>query len=115
MSDGVNDSSIGQISLQFVDIPSYLLDLAMLDFRDIPDEHMNADLILGELGRDLTANKGLRLIGYLQATIDSVVIGERNERHPFFPQSLVQVARVGVAIGKFETPKQPLDRTIAET
>ncbi len=75
---------------------------------------MNGDLVLRELRGDLTANEGVRLAGYLQATIDSVMIGECNQRHSLFPHSPVQASRIGVAIRKFETTKQPLDRAIAE-
>ena len=76
---------------------------------------MSSDLILGKFRRDFTADESLWVVGDLKATIDSVMIGERNERHSLFPQSPVQASRIGVAIGKFETSKQPLDRAIAET
>jgi hypothetical protein len=75
---------------------------------------MNGDLVLRKLCGDLTANERVRLVGYLQATIDAVMVGECNQRHPLFPHTPVQASRIGIAIGKFETSKQPLDRAIAE-
>jgi hypothetical protein len=67
------------MGLQLVNVPPQLLELPVLHLCDIPYQYMDSDLILRKLRCDLTANKSLWQVGYFQATIDSVVIGECDE------------------------------------
>ena len=68
-----------------------------------------------KIRRNLFANKRRRQICNLQAALDCIVIGDRHIIHAALQQLPVQLFRTRVAVGKIETPEQPLfrARTIA--
>ena len=76
---------------------------------------MNVDVVIRKLCGDLHAEKGVGKLGNLKATIDSIVVSESDKGHPLLFQPLIQLLRVGIAVGKFEAPKKPFSRAIAES
>ena len=100
MRDGVRDLSGLQVTLQSNDIVADDCDVGVLRFGNPPDEDMNLAGVLRERGRDLLAKESSGQIANLEATLDRIVVGERNVIHPALEQLFIQLARVGVAIGK---------------
>src|ERR1700682_850299 len=108
MRNGVCDLRFLQILLQLENIVADAGDVSVLRFRDSPNQKMNLAGILREIGRDLLAQECLGQIGDLPATIDRVVIGDRDKIHSLLDELAMQIAWIGAAAGKIEAPKQPL-------
>jgi len=63
--------------------------------------------IVRKVSSDLLADEGLRQVRNFEAAIDRVVIGNGNVIHPTFAQLLIQLFRIGVAVGKIESTEEP--------
>src|ERR1700693_376063 len=114
MGDRMVDPCERQILLKLVDIPSDLLDLSVLRLGEVPEKQVDLYAIVGKLGRHLLTNESIRELCDLQATVDSVVVGEGYVAHPLFFQPAVQHPRIRIAIGKLEAAKNPFRGSIAE-
>src|SRR6516162_2771882 len=75
---------------------------------------MDGDMIIRKLRGNLLTEKRVRELCDFGATIDSVVVGKRDKSHPLIFQPLIQLLRIGIAVGKLESAKNPLGRMIAE-
>src|SRR4029453_7659849 len=111
MRNSVRDLCTLQIALQLKNIFAHGIDLAVLVFRNSPNEDVQLAGIVGEIGGDLFADKGSRPIIDLQAAFDGIVIGDGDVVHPSLPQFFIQLFRVRIAVRKIETAKKPFFRT----
>lgn len=75
---------------------------------------MNLARIVREIYGNLFTDKYVRFIRYRQTAIDTVVVGNRDEIHSALAQSRIKLGRFRAAIGKIESPKQPVFRTRTE-
>jgi len=89
-------------------------DVVVLLFGNAPDQNVNLAGVLWEISGDLLADKGVREIANLQATLDRVVIGDCDKIHSAFEQFSMQLARVGIGVRKIKSPKKPFLRARAE-
>src|SRR6202790_1048109 len=103
-----------QILLKLKNVPFDFLDLPVLSLGKVPEKQVNFYVVVGELGRYLLADEGIRKRSDLQAPIDPVVIGKGYIAHPLFFQPSVQGLRIGVAIRKLEAAENPFRGTIAK-
>src|SRR4029434_9013914 len=69
--------------------------------------------IVREIGGDLFADKGARLIADLQAALDRIVVGNGDVVHSPFEQFFIQLLRVGIAVREIQTTKEPFFRARA--
>ena len=74
---------------------------------------MHLARIVGEIGGDLFADKSVRPIADLQATLDRIVVGNGDVVHSPLQQFFIQLFRVGIAVGEIETAKEPFFRARA--
>jgi hypothetical protein len=114
MGDGVGDSSALQITLQRKNIVADERDVGVLLFGNAPGEKVNLAGVLRKISRDLFADESVRQITNLQAAIDRVVIGDCHKIHSAFDELAMQLARIGIRIGKIKSPKEPFLGTRAE-
>src|SRR5580704_547261 len=114
MGNRMLDSSERQIFLELVHVPFDLLDLGVLRLRKVPEKQMDVYVIVWELGCYLLADKGIRELCDLEASVDPVVIGEGYVTHSLFFQPPVQHPRIGIAVGKLEAAENPFRGSIAE-
>jgi len=110
----VRDFPALQISLQRKNIVPDNNDIVVLFFGDAPDQDVNLAGVLRKIRRDLFADKCIRQIADLETTVDRVVVGDGDKIHPAFDQLSMQLARVGIGIGKIEPPKKPFFRARTE-
>src|ERR1700730_17116330 len=103
-----------EIELQFENIFSELLDVIVLRFRQVPQQQVSVYVVIRELGGDLLTDKSVGKLRNFTATIDSVVISESDKGHPPFFKPLIQFFGVRIAVGEFESPKNPLCGAITE-
>ena len=78
----MGDPGLHEILLEFVNVRTQLLDLAVLEFRDPPNKNGDANPILGEYSRHRLAQEGAGLTRNLKTPVDCVVVGEGEEIHP---------------------------------
>jgi hypothetical protein len=114
MRNGVANAALCEITLQLEDVFSELLNISVLRFGQIPQEQMNVDMVVRKLSRNLLTEKRIRKLCDFAATIDPIVVGKRDKGHPFLFHPLIQLLRIGIAVWKFESAKNPLSRMIAE-
>jgi hypothetical protein len=114
MCDGVGEVLGGEIFLEIVDILAEAEDIAVLGFREAPDEEVDLAMILGEPGGDLLGDEDAGEIGDLEAAVDAVVIGDGDEVHAALAKEGVELAWIGVTIGNVEPAQKPLGGAVAE-
>lgn len=66
--------------------------------------------IVWEIGGDLFADESARPITDLQTTFNGVVVGNGDVVHSPCQQRLIELPRVGIAVGEIETAKEPFFR-----
>ena len=74
---------------------------------------MHLARIVWEIGGDLFADKGARLITDSQAALDRIVVGNGDVIHFPLQQFFIKLLRVGIAVGEIETAKEPFFRARA--
>src|SRR4029077_3591612 len=84
--DGMSDLRLLQITLQGENVVAKNNDIVVLGLGDAPDKQVNLARILRKIGRNLFTNKCIRKIDNSKATLDRVVIGDRDVVHPALGQ-----------------------------
>ena len=112
--DRMADVRFLQVTLQVVNVLPKSRDFGMLRFRNSPDEQVKFARILGEISRNLLADKSLTQLRYFEIPVDRVMIGDRDVIHPALSQEPIELARIGIAVRKIEPPKEPFLRPRAE-
>src|SRR6266403_5840702 len=104
-----------QVALQLKDIVAHTFDVAVLLFRDSPNKDVHLARFMGEIRRDLFAEKGARQVRNLQATIDCIVVSDGDVIHSALEQLPVQRLWVRIAVGKIKAAEEPFfrSRTVA--
>ena len=110
MRDCVSDLRTLQVSLQIENVFAHAFDIAMLLFRNAPDQNVQLAGVVRKVSSDLLADEGPRQVRNFQAAIDRVVIGNGNVIHPTFAQLLIQLFWIGIAVGKIESAEKPFLR-----
>jgi len=113
MGDRMGDPRFGEHPLQIVNVLTGRLEFAMLGFGDTPGEDLHPAVVFREIGGDLFAEDYARLLCNRQATLDAVVIRERDKLHPRCPQPRIKRERIGVAVREIQPPEQPFRRPVA--
>src|ERR1700682_2020210 len=98
--DCVGDFAALQIPLQRKNIVSDNDDVAVLLFGNAPDQNVNLAGVVRKIGRDLLADKGVGEIANLETTVDRVVVCDCDKIHSALHQLSMELARVGIGIGK---------------
>ena len=81
VGDGMSDLRLLQITLQGEDVVANNNDIVVLGLGDAPDKQVNLARVLRKIGRNLFTNECIRKIDNLEATLDRVVIGDRDVIH----------------------------------
>ena len=115
MGDRVRDFAALQIPLQRKNIVPDDNDIVVLLFGDAPDQEVDLAGVLREIRRDLLADECVGQISDRQTTVDRVVVGDGDKIHPAFHQLSMELARVGIGVGKIEPAEQPFFRAGAES
>src|SRR5260370_35135419 len=105
MRNRVGNIRSGEITLQCENIFPEDDDVVVLLSGNAPDQDVNLAGVLWKIGRDLFADKGIWQIANLKTAVDRVVIGDGDEVHSALEQLPMQLAGVGIRIGKIKTPK----------
>ena len=113
MRDGVGDLPGVKIALQGKNVIAKDHDVRVLRFGDSPDEDVNLARILRKIGRNLLADECIRQIRDFEATIDRIVVRDRDVIHPALEQLPVQFPGIGETVRKIESAKEPFLRTRA--
>lgn len=79
-----------QVALQVEDVIADTFYIAMLLLGDSPDKNVQLARIVGEICRDLFAEKGAGQVCNLQAAIDRIVVGNRCVIHAALEQLVMQ-------------------------
>src|SRR6185436_8208686 len=99
-----------QVPLQIEDVFANTFDIAMLLFRNAPDQNMELADIVRKVSCNLLADEGPRRVGNFKTAVDRVVIGNGNVIHPTFTQLFVQLLWIGIAVRKIESAEKPFFR-----
>ena len=97
MGDGMDDPSAAQIRRQIENAGPPAADLFMIRLGNAVSQDMELALVLREIGGDLLADEGSVQVGDLQAGLDGVVVGDRDQIHAVSFQRGVEMAGIGVA------------------
>src|SRR6266480_1918824 len=114
MRDRVDNFSALQIALQRKNIVPDNDDIIVLLFSNAPHQDVNLAGVLRKISRDLLADERVRQIADRQTTVDRVVIGDGDEIHPALDQLSMELARVGIGVGKIKPAEKPFFRARAE-
>src|SRR2546421_1056539 len=114
MRHGVGNFSALQIALQRKNIVPDNNDVGVLLFSNAPDQDVNLARILREISCDLFTNERVGQIADRQTTVDRVVVGNGDEIHPALDQLSMELARVGIGVGKIKPAEKPFFRARAE-
>ena len=71
-------------------------------------------MVLGKLRSNFDTDEAARQIGYLETTIDTVVVSERDKSHPLLFEAMIKCAGSRITIGKVESAKEPLCGSVAK-
>ena len=88
MRDSVRDLCVLKVPLQIEDVFANAFDIAMLLFRNPPDQNVQLAGVVRKISSNLLADEGPRQVRNFQAAIDRIVIGNGNVIHPAFAQLL---------------------------
>ena len=113
MRDGVREVFRGEIFLQLEDVLAPRLQFPVLPRIDAPHEHVDFATGVGKARAHLLAEERARAAGDLEAAVDRVVVGDRDEVHAPRVQRVVERGRRGVAVGQTHAAEEPLGRAIA--
>src|SRR5467141_1597316 len=111
MRDCVGNLPRLQVALQLKDVIAHSFDVAMLLFRDSPNKDVHLARVMGEMRRDLFADKGTRQVRNLQATLDCIVVSDGGVIHSALEQLPVQRLWVRIAVGKIKAAEEPFFRS----
>jgi hypothetical protein len=114
VGDGVGDSFLLQEDLQIKNVAAEGHNLLMLGGGNPPNEQVNFAWIKRKISRNLFANKSILVFSNLKATLDGVVIGDRDKIHPRRFGAPVQLPGIRVTVWKIEPAKDPILGAIAE-
>src|SRR5947207_4298791 len=113
MRYGVRNLSGFEVALQRKNVVAQNDEVGVLRFGNAPDEEVNLARLAGEKGRNLLADEGAGQVANLETTLDRIVIGDGDVIHGALAQLLIEPARVGVAVGKLQSSKEPFFRARA--
>ena len=106
----MSDLGTLKIPLQIEDIFAHAFDIAMLLFRNPPDQNVQLAGVIRKVSSNLLADESPRQMRNFQATIDRIVIGNGDVIHPMFTELFIQLLRIGIAVGKIESAEKPFFR-----
>src|ERR1700682_1080163 len=86
MRDGVGDLTGLKVALQGEDVIAKDHDVRVLRLGDTPYENVNLARILRKISRNLLTDERIRQISNFEATVDRIVIGDRDVIHPALAQ-----------------------------
>src|ERR1700736_3132235 len=115
MRDRVRDFAALQIPLQRKNIVPKDNDIVVLLFGNAPDQDVNLTRVLREVSGDLLADEGIGQVANLETTVDRVVVRDGHEIHSALEQLSMELAWVGIGIGKIKPAEKPFFRASAET
>ena len=110
VGDGARDGSLLQVADEIEYVGPQLLDVGVLGFGDVVDEDVDLAPVFREIGSDLFADKGPRQMRDLEGALDFVVVRDGDERHAPPPRDVVEVKRLGKALGAADFLEKPLGR-----
>ena len=113
MSNRMRDHFALQKLLQIENVFPQDQNLSVLRLGNSPNEQIYFAGISRKISRNLLAHESTSKIAKLEAAIDRVVIGNREEMHPRLLRTSIKLFGSGVAIRKIESTEKPVLRPIA--
>ena len=114
MRHRMGDFAALQIALQGKNIVPDNDDIVMLLFSDAPDQDVDLAGVLWKISGDLLADKRVGQIADFETTVDRVVVGDSDKIHPALQQLSMQLAGIGIGVGKIKPAEKPFFRARAE-
>ena len=110
VGDGTRDGSLLQVADEIKDVGPQFLDVGVLGFGDVVDEDVDLAPVFGEIGSDLLTDESPRQMRDLEGALDFVVVRDGDERHAPPPRDVVEMKRLGKALGAADFLEEPLGR-----
>lgn len=108
VGDCMREVSLGQVSLEIVDVLLSTLDFAVLSFIQTPHKDVRLGSVFRELRSDFLAEESARPIGYGKTPIECVTIGEGKKIHPTLAGLVMECPGFGVARRHTDPARKPL-------
>src|SRR5437899_1194655 len=115
MRNRVRDFSALQVSLQRKNVVPDDDDVVVLLFGNAPDQNVDLAGVLRKISCNLFADERVGQVANFQATVDRVVIRNRDKVHSALEKLSMKLAWIGIGVGKIEPPEEPFFRARAET
>ena len=96
----VREAALAQERDELVDRRAVRLQVAMVLLGEVPDEHVQRDVVLGEARRHLDGEERVGLVRDAQRALDRVVVADRHERHPARLADAVDALRLRVGLAE---------------
>jgi hypothetical protein len=108
----VDDRLVVEVIAQGVDVVAQTLDLGVLRLGHSGDQAVDHAAVLGERHRHLRGQEDPRQVGDLEGTGDGVVVADGDEVHAPRAAGAVELERLGEALRRRDSAKEPLVRTV---
>ncbi len=82
MGERVGEPALGEEADELVDRAAEGLQVAVVRLGQVPHEHVQRRVVLGEAGRHLDRHEGSGAVGDPKRTLERVVVADRDQVHP---------------------------------
>ena len=106
MGERVHEAAFAQEVDELVDRRAIALKVTVVLLAQVPDEHVQRNVVLGEPGRDLDRQERAGPVGDAQRALDRVVVRDRDEGHAAPETRLVQQLRRRVRLAEPRPPER---------